>query len=69
MPQKLKFKPVISRVKLNPEQAVLACYGYVHSHHQNSFAGYKNFFNTCTGGAATRSTAYNHYWDYKDTFS
>lgn len=25
MPKKLKFKPVITRVKLNPEQAVLAC--------------------------------------------
>jgi len=25
MSKKLKFKPVITRVKLNPEQAVLAC--------------------------------------------
>ena len=25
MQQKLKFKPVITRVKLNPEQAVLSC--------------------------------------------
>lgn len=25
MSKKLKFKPVISRVKLNPEQAVLTC--------------------------------------------
>lgn len=28
MPQKLKFKPVITRIKLNPEQAVLACSCY-----------------------------------------
>ena len=30
MAGKLKFKPIISRVKLNPEQAVLACdcYGW-----------------------------------------
>ena len=28
MSQKLKFKPVITRVKLNPEQAVLQCGGY-----------------------------------------
>ncbi|MFC1631809.1 hypothetical protein ACFL2I_04570 [Candidatus Omnitrophota bacterium] len=25
MPRKPKFKPIITRVKLNPEQAVLAC--------------------------------------------
>ena len=25
MPEKKKFKPVITRIKLNPEQAVLAC--------------------------------------------
>jgi hypothetical protein len=25
MPRKPKFKPVIARIKLNPEQAVLAC--------------------------------------------
>lgn len=25
MSEKLKFKPVITRIKLNPEQAVLAC--------------------------------------------
>ena len=28
MPKKEKFKPVISRVKLNPEQAVLVCSCY-----------------------------------------
>lgn len=28
MPRKLKFKPTITRVKLNPEQAVLACTCY-----------------------------------------
>jgi len=26
--KKLKFKPIITRVKLNPEQAVLTCPGY-----------------------------------------
>jgi hypothetical protein len=35
MPRKLKFKPQITRVKLNPEQAVLLCpcflYGYQNS--------------------------------------
>ncbi|MDD5078705.1 MAG: hypothetical protein PHH68_08030 [Candidatus Omnitrophica bacterium] len=25
MAQKMKFKPVITRIKLNPEQAVLSC--------------------------------------------
>ncbi len=28
MPKKPKFKPVITRVKLNPEQAVLTCSCY-----------------------------------------
>jgi len=28
MPRKLKFRPRISRVKLNPEQAVLSCNCY-----------------------------------------
>ncbi len=28
MPRKPKFKPVITRVKLNPEQAVLSCSCY-----------------------------------------
>lgn len=28
MPRKPKFRPVITRVKLNPEQAVLACACY-----------------------------------------
>ncbi|MFH1191660.1 MAG: hypothetical protein V1670_05645 [Candidatus Omnitrophota bacterium] len=28
MPKKPKFKPVITRVKLNPEQAVLSCTCY-----------------------------------------
>lgn len=28
MPKKPKFKPVITRVKLNPEQAVLSCNCY-----------------------------------------
>lgn len=28
MPRKPKFKPVITRVKLNPEQAVLSCNCY-----------------------------------------
>jgi hypothetical protein len=28
MAEKLRFKPVITRIKLNPEQAVLACACY-----------------------------------------
>ena len=28
MTQKVKFNPIITRIKLNPEQAVLACAGY-----------------------------------------
>lgn len=28
MPKKQKFKPVITRIKLNPEQAVLGCMCY-----------------------------------------
>ena len=28
MAEKLRFKPVITRIKLNPEQAVLACTCY-----------------------------------------
>lgn len=28
MPKKPKFKPVITRIKLNPEQAVLTCFCY-----------------------------------------
>lgn len=31
MPRKPKFKPVITRVKLNPEQAVLSCSCYTGS--------------------------------------
>ncbi len=30
MGRKPKFKPVITRVKLNPEQAVLSCDCYLH---------------------------------------
>lgn len=29
MPKKPKFKPIITRIKLNPEQAVLACACYM----------------------------------------
>ena len=32
MPRKPKFKPEITRVKLNPEQAVLSCGCYSHGH-------------------------------------
>jgi len=32
MSRKPKFKPVITRIKLNPEQAVLACACYAASH-------------------------------------
>lgn len=28
MPEKMKFKPVVTQIKLNPEQAVLACLCY-----------------------------------------
>lgn len=38
MPRKPKFRPVITRIKLNPEQAVLSCncYGWGH---QTAVAG------------------------------
>lgn len=32
MPRKLRFKPTITRVKLNPEQAVLSCACYALDH-------------------------------------
>jgi len=37
MLKKLKFKPVITRVKLNPEQAVLTCPGYAYGWDAESY--------------------------------
>ncbi len=55
MPRKLKFKPVITRVKLNPEQAVLTCTCYmarvVQNAHTSNADGTYNL--TCTIGGRT----------------
>lgn len=42
MPRKLKFKPVITRIKLNPEQAVLACECFALDHRVTTGAYWSN---------------------------
>ncbi len=42
MRKKKKFKPVITRVALNPEQAVLSC---------SCYSGFKNWTSTDTGSS------------------
>jgi len=49
--KKLKFRPVITRVRLNPEQAVLACSCYS--------GGWQLYLaNDCVGGGAKPSGPY-----------
>lgn len=64
MPRKLKFKPVIRRVKLNPEQAVLACACYCtfqssggYNNQWGIVCGGRSFFTrfSCVGGSSTSS--------------
>jgi len=54
MPKKPKFKPEITRVKLNPEQAVLSCncydQGYIWEGYQ--FCG-QHTLNWCSGRSAS----------------
>lgn len=48
MPKKTKFKPEVRKVKLNPEQAVLACNCYTGSTMPSSFTFANMVF--CKGG-------------------
>ncbi len=54
MPKKSKFKPVITRVKLNPEQAVLGCLCYDRGWIPVSFTVIE--VETCTGLKRTELT-------------
>ena len=61
MSKKPKFKPVITRVKLNPEQAVLACNCY--SAGQRISAGnlaHWAYATTCSGRSSTAHQHVNH---------
>lgn len=53
---KKKFKPVITRVKLNPEQAVLTCPCYQSSVWQDSYANKGSTLRLGCGTAAPRPT-------------
>ncbi len=59
MSKKSKFKPVITRVKLNPEQAVLSCDCYVYGYTNGPDSG------SCFGSANTSVCVYS---DPKNTF-
>jgi hypothetical protein len=48
--KKKKFKPVITRVKLNPEQAVLTCNCYSDGYLPGSFDRGTDFVMVCGGG-------------------
>jgi hypothetical protein len=56
MSRKLKFKPVITRVKLNPEQAVLMC---------ECYSTGKKYL---VGGTLGTSCSYNYSYGVKGTF-
>jgi len=52
MAEKLRFKPVITRIKLNPEQAVLACSCFARG---RTWATARSRVTTvCSGGTARR---------------
>lgn len=59
MEKKKKFKPVITRVKLNPEQAVLVCSCY-----DISMAAYEDYSDqeACIGGSKTKTSACAFGW-------
>ncbi|MEW6075263.1 MAG: hypothetical protein AB1530_03045 [Candidatus Omnitrophota bacterium] len=57
MPKKEKFKPVISRVKLNPEQAVLVCSCYNAGLEYTTNVGTR-YTSACDAGLRT-TRAYN----------
>lgn len=54
MSQKRKFKPEITRIKLNPEQAVLTCPGYKYDFVADFFGSF--FFEACDGSKTTVSS-------------
>lgn len=65
MAGKMKFNPVISRVKLNPEQAVLQCTCYrgryltkVSANRSNQCAGLsvRTLSSSCNSAASTNTT-------------
>jgi hypothetical protein len=69
MPKKPKFKPEITRVKLNPEQAVLTCACY------DGFAGFDGFFFqpnnlgfVCHPGVFSKKEN-SFYWTFSGTIS
>lgn len=68
MPQKFKFKPVISRVKLNPEQAVLACFGYTSGWAHDPYVTRSNSYTVCAH-PPVRATGVNAHWGVRPTSS
>ena len=57
MSRKPKFKPVLTRVKLNPEQAVLSCNCYTSGQHAEGRFGGTNYWGTSYGtGCYSRPT-------------
>ena len=60
---KKKFEPVITRVKLNPEQAVLVCYCFSMGSNttvsQSSNGPNPSTYFTCVSGGKVRLTVYN----------
>ena len=53
--QKKKFKPVITKVKLNPEQAVLSC--CTHPHGKIQSPGENTYCDGCGIGASREYSA------------
>jgi hypothetical protein len=54
MSKKMKFKPVVTRIKLNPEQAVLACLCYGGGSYWRSTRRRATPATTCTYNSRTR---------------
>lgn len=55
--KKKKFRPVITRVKLNPEQAVLSCACYNQFNQTSSFTFNSSNADACSGKSVTFDTA------------
>ncbi len=55
-PKKKKFRPVITRVKLNPEQAVLSCACYNQFNQVSSFTFNSSNADACSGKSVTFNT-------------
>ncbi|MDD5245905.1 MAG: hypothetical protein PHS09_00785 [Candidatus Omnitrophica bacterium] len=63
MPKKAKFKPQISKVKLNYEQAVLACSCHTNSAIQaNTGSGHSWHAWVCYGPSGSRQVSWRRWW-------